>query len=797
VRRGRGEAWCRRLLDDASASVVSCLPSYLSLWGLILLSDVLSEPPFALARAVGIVLLGLLSVDAVIRRRRWVPLASTLVPGAILLLGSVCSIFQVGPEALAACVWVLGILSWKRHSTGVDGLRLIVALFGVTVGLLQAVPAVWSALNGLARAGTSGLFGWAGGSSLGYAASGLGLVMPFVPGLLCQGFDRAKGWLLAVAWGGGLLFVYAGLASLIGPDERLRLVTELVYVCIVVAVIVHASRRAAATRIRWQRGESLVATAALLLLAGLLFALPGMGIARREADSASVIQIVDQTLLGTWERPVDIAPGSAYAGAHFGLFPEYLEAFGHRVVRTEGMGEGIADGVDIVVIINPGEPFAPGEVRAIDSFVRSGGALLVLGDHTNMGGIMDHANGLTAPFGLSLAFDSAVSAASGWPTTLRAFSPFSDGLRGTEIPVSVGASVEMAIHPAIAPLLVGRRAFSDPGEDANVSRALLGNLVFDRGEPYGDIVLAAVRHLGSGKVVLFGDTSPFQNSALAHGYGFVDRLVHWTTNRSSAWMTAMLVPAAALLLALGVLFLWRSDGSEVVLMILAVGVGSVVGGAFARAREIEMPLATLTAQIDLTHGNAVRLEPLHPRGVESLGVSASRAGYVPLIRYEGLETDRMNPGDVILSLSPTRSFSTDEAEGLLSWVDRGGRLILATSWPQSRLLAPFLEPLGLTIRAIPLGAVRPDVTGLDVQPELPAAWPIFASDDWISIGTVPWDVEEYVVVAERQMGMGSIVVVGDGEVLTNESLEGKGYAYIENLRFVERLLSPPPEGGGP
>ena len=330
-----------------------------------------------------------------------------------------------------------------------------------------------------------------------------------------------------------------------------------------------------------------------------------------------------------------------------------------------------------------------------------------------------------------------------------------------------------------------------------MSRALLGNLAFDRGEAYGDIVLAAVRHLGSGKVVLFGDTSPFQNSALAHAYGFVDRVVRWTTNRSNAWMAAMLVPAAACLLGLGMFFLWRADGAEVILMILAVGVGSVVGGVFARSPEIEMPLAALSAQIDLAHGNAVRLEPLHPRGVESLGVSASRAGYVPMMRHEGLETDRMNPGDVILSLSPTRAFSMNEAEDLLSWVERGGRLILATSWPQSRLLAPFLEPLGLTIRAIPLGAVRPDVTGLEVQPELPAAWPIFASDEWVSIGTVPWDAEEYVVVAERQMGMGAIVVVGDGEVLTNESLEGKGYAYVENLRFVERLLSPPPEGGGP
>jgi len=774
--------------------MTACTPTYLALWGVVLLSDVLSEPSYSIGRVVGLLLLTVVSAEAALRARRRSEPSGRIIFVAVALLGGACSFLQIGPMSLAAALWAMGVFGLRRDSARTGGTLVALAVFGLGASLLQAAPVLWSALDHLAGVVTTGLFGWVGGGSLGLAASGLGVAVLCLLGLLSQRFDRRSRWVFSATWVVALLVTHAGFASLSGPEGWARLAGEMLYVGALLAVVIWATRGASNARSAGGGWKSFAFIAVPFVLVGILTVVPSVAPGGGNSEPRT-IQFVDQTMLGTWEAPAGIAPGSAFTGANFGLLPKYFEALGHRVVRTQGMSEGVVDGADLVVVINPGEAFAPEDVSVLHDFVRAGGGLLVLGDHTNMGGIMDHVSDLTSPLGLSLAFDSAVSAASGWPNTLRAFSPFSDGLRSVEIPVSVGASVSTILHPAVAPLLVGRRAFSDPGDESNVDSALLGSLTYDCGEAYGDVVLAAVRYFGRGKVVLFGDTSPFQNSALALGYDFTDRLVRWMTNRTGAWRAITATAAALLLLATGVVLLRRSGEVGAVLVIIAMSAAAVAGGWWVRSPEAEISVATPTAQIDLTHGNAVRLEPLHTRGVEALGISASRAGLIPLIRLEYLVTSAVDPIGVILCVTPTEAFPENEGQELLSWVDRGGRLVLATCWPQSRILETFLDSLGLTIQASPLGTIRPTVDGLDVQPELPAAWPLSTSDEWKPVGTVRLDETDYIVVAERRFGRGSIIVVGDGEILTNESLEGKGYAFVENLALVSRLLAPPNEEG--
>ena len=785
------------LLQRVSSIGLRWAPFYLALWSLFLLSEGLSEPAPPVARGIALLLLAILSVHEAGRRWREGMSRGDGVSFFLVFLGASGTLTQLTPTFLFAAIWTVGITALDRRADNVSTRARCIVMIGIVGTILSLAPGLWNALNHLAVSLTTVLYSWAGGGGLGAASSGLSMFVLVSPILLTAAVRRPR-HLAPLGAAVALFLAYAGAASICGFSPRIRFIAELVNAALLLGVcagsVCWQCRSAAPARHRWW--AIALSLAVVFGVACILTGLPEAAAGRRDDEPRTVL-FVDHALLGSWNVPADAAPGTAFSGATFGLFPEYVEASGHRaVVGTEIHDDALRD-VDLVVIINPGGAFSEQEKETLDAFVQAGGGLLVLGDHTNIGGIMDAVNDLTAPFGLSLVFDSAVSSDPGWARTLRSLPPFSGRFRSVEIPVSIGASVNAAVHPAVVPFLVGRRAFSDPGDLDNPERALLGNLEFDRGERYGDVVLAAVRYLGRGKVALFGDTSPFQNSALSQSHGFADSLVRWLTNRTGSWRVPCVSLLALLLVLTSVLVLRRSDAALAGAVALAIAAGILCGDAILGPPEHADTVGGSMALIDATHGNLIRWEPLHDSGVEGLGVNLARAGFLPAVHHEDLLSPPPSQQSVILSIAPTCRYLPSEAQDLLDWVARGGGLIIATGWPQATVLDSFLTPLGISIAPIPLGAVRPDITSLDVQPELPSAWPLDISSEWTTLGRVEWDNVAYTVVAERAVGLGWIIVVGDNGVLLNENLEGKGFAFVENIAFLSHLLSRPRGGHDP
>ena len=787
MRRRRLEWAGRRLAGGAQAmqrSAVAWGTFYLALWALVLLGDVLGEPAQPVARAVGLLLLSGLTFDAIGRRWRAGIAARDIVSSCLLAAGIAATWLSLGPPVLCAAIWIAGLAALRDRDDRQAG---CVVLMGTVGAVLFAAPWLWNALNAFSVGWTQALYAWMGGGALGLQASGLGLSV-LVASAVAIGIVRHRrgGW-IALGAVAGLLLVYGGISSAGVTTPTGRLVAELVYAGTLCAVCTTLGIR------RGDDGSSGRSRAGLpwlivaFGLAALLVAAPDAAPSRRDDEPRTVL-FLDHTLLGSWSVPSDAAPGQAFTGATFGQFPQYLALHGHHVMTATALDEDTVDEVDLIVVINPGTPFSDAEAQALYAFVRAGGGLLVLGDHTNIGGIMDAVNGLTAPLGLSLAFDSAVSMEPGWSRALRPLVPF-EAYRALEIPVSIGASVEAAALPTVAPLLIGRRAFADPGVEENVDNALLGNLSYDRGERYGDVVLAAARRLGRGKIVLFGDTSPFQNSALALSDGFVDGLVRWLTRGTASWLATVAAGVAALLLVAAAMAV-RSGGSRFAAMVgVAIAGGLLCGGAIGGPASPSDVLEGPTAVVDAAHGNLIRWEPLHNSGIEGLIVNLARAESLPIVRLRDVLDPLPSADSVLVSVAPTRAFSVAEAEVLREWVEEGGTWLVATGWPQSGAVEPLLSGLGLTVQAIPLGSVRPEVDGLAEAPQLPSAWALDLSDDWIPVGRVDWDAVAYAVIAERPVGRGRVVVVADNGAFHNENLEGKGFAYVENVALISWLLA--------
>ena len=101
-----------------------------------------------------------------------------------------------------------------------------------------------------------------------------------------------------------------------------------------------------------------------------------------------------------------------------------------------------------------------------------------------------------------------------------------------EIGISVGASLDM--EKTSFPILLGKGGFSDMGSYLDPERSFLGDYDVNPGEQLGDVILAAGAYYGEGRVVVFGDTSSFQNIALSKTNLLISNVFKWLTSSDTA-----------------------------------------------------------------------------------------------------------------------------------------------------------------------------------------------------------------------------------------------------------------------
>ncbi|MFZ1947203.1 MAG: DUF4350 domain-containing protein [bacterium] len=424
-----------------------------------------------------------------------------------------------------------------------------------------------------------------------------------------------------------------------------------------------------------------------------------------------------------------------------------------------------------IVFINPTRGLEPRELESVEHFVRRGGGLLVMGDHTDIGGSREPLNSLLSFTGISFNFDSAVPLRRHWRGCLEVRGPAATAslLRG-QMPeeimaeIAVGASLE--VRPPAVPLVVGRYGFSDQGDRANGGNgAYLGDLVQGRTERAGEVVLVACEEVGQGRVLVFGDTSPFQNGALVFSRELAEDAMVWVGGRGRS-------PA-----------------------------GSPVGLAWSDR----------TALIDFS---------LHPRASASLFAESSLGGLANCLAREGIvavpaptkdtwhDPSRNRP-DYIFLVSPTR-MSGDDAARLARYAEDGGQVILCAGYDEPQVCAPLLSRVGLEICDIPLGrgdgasdrsgrVAHKDAWAIRWEPRRAdrAAHSQYGLTDGgtstpggraCADTSVLASAFGYPTVVRVGCGRGAVTLVADGGLLLDENLEGERRANRTNVAFVRRLV---------
>ncbi|MCA8959381.1 MAG: hypothetical protein KDC38_02660 [Planctomycetes bacterium] len=547
-------------------------------------------------------------------------------------------------------------------------------------------------------------------------------------------------------------------------------------------------------------GRTLSRTPSALLAVGALAALALAGsshLVRSRPSPRVLLYSLNEGPILNWDRP-HYGEYGAYSLGMFGLLPEYLESDGYLVefLNEPLEAEHLAD-VDVLVTINVDTDWSSEELAAIEHYVRGGGSLLVLGDHTDANGTRSSHNSLLSMVGIEFNFDSSVPAnRTGWDRSDAFFHALHAGMdHGGELGIAVGATLEL-LEPGALPLLVGRHGLADRGDPDAPDRAYLGDYEYQHGELLGDVVLTAWSRLGAGRVLVFGDTSSLQNGPLQQTYlPHVRRMFAWTTG-ATVWDLGIggTIAAGIAFLLLAGLLLWtsRNEPRTAALFALAVlatraGTEDVQESLLARGDgRLDHPIALL----DESHFSGTDFRADGPRNVSGLRNSLVRSGYF-VQTLDEFDEEALERAQLLVSIAPVRAYTPFEVDALERFMTAGGTVIVAAGHPDRTGVAPLLDAVGISIMPLPIGPVP-----LDRDPRRPrdrvgyvSAWPLRFAERCEKRTTVYGSFMEYPLAALVEVGRGALFVVGDSYFFGSPNLEGFDDWSEPNIEFVRDLLS--------
>ena len=457
------------------------------------------------------------------------------------------------------------------------------------------------------------------------------------------------------------------------------------------------------------------------------------------------------------------------------------------------------DRTQILVLINSPKLWDEGQRRAVLDFVARGGSLLVLGDHTDVFGLMRGFNGLLGPLGVRFRFDSAYKARESW-RGCQAAAPdaIAMGWDDENPGVAVGASLELSGNAR--PLLVGRYAFSDGGIRENVMGSFLGNYHYDRGERLGDVVLVATVTHGRGRIVVWGDTSALQGG-LSYSYPrVVGPMLAWLS-RPAAWTERPLFRiAAAIGLIASMLWLWtiRAASTETAVVAISLLLGLVIPQVLGLTnKDARAHAGADTVLIDRSHSPlsghyTARMNPVGP-----LYTNLFRSGF-RVLDIDDWDSAAVARARGIAFVAPQRSFTGAEVTDLLKAEEGGTVVLLNVGHPDSAGSQRLLEAHGLALVPRPLGTVtaaEPGASRLERErePRFLDAWPIVAAGDVGDPAALPGVEVIYkqgndTIALFRRTGRGGLVLISDTRFFSDMNVEDMSGYWQGNLALIHDIF---------
>jgi hypothetical protein len=515
--------------------------------------------------------------------------------------------------------------------------------------------------------------------------------------------------------------------------------------------------------------------------------------------------------------------GTGNAGM-YGLLPRYISARGYSVSivgTTDELGEAL-DGASVLIIISP-TTMLPAELHTrVWEFVKTGGSLLVMGDHTNLFGMSTYLNEVARLFGVRFNYDDTFDLASGQPSSYTRpallYHPIERDLQDFGFQTSCTLDVPLLSEFVIIGGGLGREWVD------YVHKNFFGNIAFDTDEDYGMFVQASALKCGKGRVVSFSDSTVFSNFSLfwpgksellLNALDYLNR-----RNRFGDTINLLSLGLGFIAVAALVFFMRRHKLGHLIPLCVVLGgiafiatataVMAINKAAYGKLKphtpyttvafETEYSIISLVEKDALLSDTEDGQQAIHQDVQEKIHSEANsfRTFYVNLARLGVFPTTKstlseaLSSGQIVVVINPGKPFSHSDQQKIHHFLQHGSKLLLMDSVTNNfsftnQLLRAFnakvelrQEPVAVSLRtaqetnetvannaALQVGELKPVNQGQQRPygslkfPQLSIVGqgnPIFISKD------------QRIVAHEIRHGTGSIVIFVDSTHFSNSSM---------------------------
>ena len=475
----------------------------------------------------------------------------------------------------------------------------------------------------------------------------------------------------------------------------------------------------------------------------------------------------------TWERtdrPYDTSWYGQESGYNYACIYDYCSRFYSMARLNTPIDANALKSCDVLIAKVPTSRYGPEEIDRIEQFVRKGGGLLLVGEHTNVFQTGVHLNDIAGRFGFRFRYD-CVFDIDGVFRQLYEPSLVPHPIMQNMPPLDF--AVSCSIDPGFS---VGRAVILATGLrnlPADYHASNFYPQVEDRAEArYGAFIQLWTVRRGAGRVAAFGDSTIFSNfSTFEPGKPeLMLGLLEWLNHRNtSADLRPLLFVLSALLAGAAFVLSKRWPGSRLVLLGGALLGWSLAVVSVRAVNQASYPLPKPARPfthvvIDRTVCDA----PLSKSGF----IGGEQNGFGIFERWIlrlGCFTSRRQgndvfAGDMIVFMHPNGPVSPKFRTALGKYVKDGGKVLILDSAANTQSTANLLlHPFGLSIdHTTPLnGALVP-----------PDGWPAITVDSACEVkgGTPLIRLGTASVAATVNHGQGAVTVVGFASRFTDRQM---------------------------
>jgi hypothetical protein len=357
-----------------------------------------------------------------------------------------------------------------------------------------------------------------------------------------------------------------------------------------------------------------------------------------------------------------------------------LSRYYETSINNQDLSPELLSNVDVLILKTPTRPYSPEEQTAILDFVRAGGGLYVISDHTDVFGMSTFVNELTENFGFTYnkdtVFDILSTKDQFWPGQDELLHPanihldYYRYLTGCSIKPTLGCEVVMQGPQTGSDLL-------------SYSTSNFFDTYYPRTElRFGNLVQLVASRYGKGRIVGFSDSTTYSNFAmfLPGRLEHLISIIEFLNRQNSAFPWKIL----SLLLGLGFAYLARVKGlGRDEMLSAALPAILIIVPASHWFAEANYPFPETvhphpTCSLDMRYSEIVvptvnKLDHEAVLNMETFYVWLYRSGRIPELNAGKIaETTELHT-----IINPVKAPTADDVQDLDDFMKRGGTLLIA------------------------------------------------------------------------------------------------------------------------